>query len=347
MSHAHHHHDDEVNAYYLDQLFTIGVCGALGGVAVMLWWSNRLAMILHPKFFPWVLGGGIALLVLVAIRAVTLWISVGEEQRLAAHAHGHAHHDHDHGPCHDHGLCGHDHGHEHHVTPASQVGGVAPAPGVLGLAPTPTVATDPLLEHGHSHGGDDHGHEHGWAPWRYVVLLLPVVLFFLGLPDAAISTQAVDESGNVDASGVKATAGKDGKIYTNITFSQLETAAMSPEARNHYTGKMVQLMGVFTGNDDSRFTLTRPKISCCAADAVPLRAVILVDYSAFKDQKYQALDPARLQNRWVQVTGQVQFLNRRGTNEYLTALIVTPTPEQPVSELVQQMARPPANPYAY
>ncbi len=34
--------------------------------------------------------------------------------------------------------------------------------------------------HDHSH---DHGHDHSWAPWRYVVLFIPVMLFLLGLPN--------------------------------------------------------------------------------------------------------------------------------------------------------------------
>jgi uncharacterized repeat protein (TIGR03943 family) len=32
--------------------------------------------------------------------------------------------------------------------------------------------------HDHSHA-DDHGHEHGWSPWRYAVLLFPLMLFLL------------------------------------------------------------------------------------------------------------------------------------------------------------------------
>ena len=48
MAHDHHHHDQ--NTYYLEQLFTIAVCGALGGVAVLLWYTGKIALMLHPKF---------------------------------------------------------------------------------------------------------------------------------------------------------------------------------------------------------------------------------------------------------------------------------------------------------
>jgi hypothetical protein len=45
--------------------------------------------------------------------------------------------------------------------------------------------------HGHSHnhnhehkeGCCDHGHEHGWTPARYIPLLIPLILFLMGLPD--------------------------------------------------------------------------------------------------------------------------------------------------------------------
>src|SRR5688572_3174361 len=98
-----HGQPDERTAYYLDQLFTIGVCGALAGVTIMLWQTNLLGRMLHPKFHIWVALGGYALLAIVILRAVAVWRSVDEP---AAHEHGPAG-DHVHGP-----DCGHDH-HEH------------------------------------------------------------------------------------------------------------------------------------------------------------------------------------------------------------------------------------------
>ncbi len=49
MAHDHSHGDR--NAYYLNQLFTIAVCGALGGVAVMLWCSGKLGLMLASEVF--------------------------------------------------------------------------------------------------------------------------------------------------------------------------------------------------------------------------------------------------------------------------------------------------------
>ena len=51
--------------------------------------------------------------------------------------------------------------------------------------------------HAHSHAHmEDEGeeqHDHGWAPWRYMVLAIPIFLYFLGLPREGFSTKVVDQ----------------------------------------------------------------------------------------------------------------------------------------------------------
>lgn len=149
-----HHHDDQAS-YFAEQLSTIAICGALGVVAVMMWSQDALKLFLAPPFHLPVLLGGIVLLLLVAIRAIAVWQMVGTKTPNHDHEHDHDHdhehdHDHAHDACaHEHGACGHDHGHDH---------------------------------------AHDHGHDHNWNPWRYAVLLLPVVLFFLNLPNQGFSS---------------------------------------------------------------------------------------------------------------------------------------------------------------
>lgn len=182
MGHGHDHGDRQ--AYYLEQICTVAMAGALGGVAIMMYAQPNGLFFLAPMFKNPVLWGGIVLLGLVAIRAVTLWISVGQPQSAlaiegghthgagASHEHSHAHgaaceHDHHH----SHGDAGHDHGHSHGDACGHDHGhGAGHDHG-----------------HSHSHGGDDHGHSHGWNPWRFAVLLLPVVLFFMNLPNEGFS----------------------------------------------------------------------------------------------------------------------------------------------------------------
>src|SRR3954469_10797610 len=124
--HSHSHGDEQRSSYYLDQLFTIGVCGAIAGVTIMLWMPSSgslfskflqdvratvgnaegslapavslLDKILHQKFHIWVVLGGLFLLGIVFFRAVAVWRSVDEAP--------------DTGEPHDHGAgCGHSHGH--------------------------------------------------------------------------------------------------------------------------------------------------------------------------------------------------------------------------------------------
>src|SRR3954447_4021935 len=109
MAHVHEHRG---NAYYLDQLCTLGTCGAVGAVSVLMYVMKtptsgepvpRLSYILVPQFFIPVLAGGVALLALVLIRGVALWREAGTKDAACC--------DHDHGD--DHG-----HDHDHSWTPA-------------------------------------------------------------------------------------------------------------------------------------------------------------------------------------------------------------------------------------
>jgi hypothetical protein len=272
MAHTHDHPHDHPS-YYTEQLTTIGICGALGAVAVLLWARGLLQWILKPQFFLPVVLGGAVLLALVIVRAIAVWVSAGRQD--AAHQHDHHHHDQEH--------CDHDHEHDH------------------------------THEHSHTHiQTHDHGHEHGWAPWRYVLLLLPLVLYFLNLPNEGLSRsygRTVD-AGNVDVSDV---AGAKGK--RNVTFLELERASYRPSTREDYTGYIVTIKGQFQPSpvSNKRFTLYRDKMNCCAADAIRLNLVI---------DSPTDLDVAALAGRWVEVTVPVTFAKRPGKEEYLPVLIM-------------------------
>jgi len=84
---------------------------------------------------------------------------------------------------------------------------------------------------------------------------------------------------------------------TNIppmTFSQLESAAQSPEQRSYYEGRLVQILGRYQGTSDEFFTLTRYKINCCAADAQPIKAI-----TRLAPGVSQKLPYAQLNGKWV------------------------------------------------
>jgi hypothetical protein len=311
MAHDHHHGDR--NAFYMEQLLTIGVCAAFGGVVLLLWHSGVLKNMLAEKFHIWVFLGGASLLAMAIINSVAVWFSVGEAKAVPvdAHDHDHAHCDHDHAQ--------HDHAHEHaHAECGTQT------------APTALAMAAPVSDCGHE------GHDHGWAPWRYAVLLLPVAIYFVVPLEALSSTGggAVDVDPTAAASAMKGTSKGDD---FSITFQQLNLAAVYADNREFYENKTVKLIGQYVPIDNRHFTLRRFKISCCAADAVPLSAVIMADREA-----KQPLPSDSLQGKWVEAIGRVEFLRSAGGGGYTTTLIL-PT-DRALNDVLKEVP-PPVNPY--
>jgi hypothetical protein len=373
MAHTHDHAD---GSYFAEQLSNMVICTLLGGVTILLYSQNLLRFMLVPKFFIYVLLGGITLIALVVVRAFALWSMTGkstphthshESHNHAGHDHAHTH-DHQH---HEHGeACAHDHEHDHEH------------------------------EHAHAH---DHGHDHGWNPWRYIVLFLPVALYFLNLPNAGFTATARMNTGDMDQdvgrfventglkvvrdttkdgievvnvvvdspaaksgihakdliteiesdtakkistkglsidSAIKELRGPDGTKLSlmvlrdgedkpmkmeitraqdimKLGFKELDGVAYKPDLRKFFEGRIVQLVGQYQqGSDDRMFGLVRYKMTCCAADAVPLNLVIMLD-----PQVKESLVGFKA-NDWVQVTGRVQFRKLKDRDEYVTVLLL-------------------------
>jgi uncharacterized membrane protein YcgQ (UPF0703/DUF1980 family) len=294
-THDHHHHGDEENSYYLDQICMVTLSAAFGGICLLLhfWNTKMLKDMLAPQFHPFVLISGVTLVLLAGVRAYGLWMQVAEEK---AHGHGHAH-DHEH--CHDHDRgpgCDHDH-----------------------------VHGDAHAHHHHDHAAEDH--DHGWAPWRYVVLLVPVIFFLLGLPnkgrtvesrDAEFTKDVVAEAVGLIAPG---SLGWSQLVYAGYLardqvsgvsepwdFKNLaeavSKAAFSPDeyVRAQWKDKVISVRGQFAPSrlSDREFRLVRIRISCCANDATELGLPIV------SRESITGIAP----NTWVQVTGRVEFRKR-------------------------------------
>lgn len=306
--HVHdHHHDHDGDTYYLDQICMVGISGAFGAICLALYFTNMmttdgqtmLGRLLAPKFHLWILGSGIALVFIAAVRGLALWRQAGTLD----HVHDHAHaHDHDHGDCgHEHGACDHEHGHHHHHA-------------------------------GHTHHHHDHDaadHDHGWAPWRYVLLLVPIILFLLGLPNKGPAAKPTDiqlDMTHITAgyAGMIASAPtSEGQILTwmaamymteeapiEVGFKDLENFANTEQSRQEWRGKTVRVRGQFAPSpgSDQVFSLVRFRISCCAADAIPMNVPIVS-----RQPLSERAEPLSL-NDWVKVTGIVDF-QRVGKNE--------------------------------
>jgi hypothetical protein len=320
-----HDHTHDPRTYYVEQLCTIGICGALGGIAVMLYVTDLLWFI-APKIQIWVLLGGIALLVLVAIRAAVVWLQAGrtavEAHHHHEHQHDHAHeHEHDHENCHGHGeAC--DHGNDH----------------------------DHAHGHGHGHGGgEDHGHDHGWAPWRYVILLLPVVLYFLGLPNKDMKQARASDIADLSTGLTDVASSGKGDFLGEVDFRQLSAAPYTAHSRRDYEGKRAVLKGEFLPGSDRMFTLVRYKINCCSADRVGLPAVIMLD------RESTAKIPHGLERKWLTVEGQIQFQQRPDQPDtWVTIIVLKPDADHPLidpegknDKALIKVVKPDSNYYLY
>ncbi len=324
-THSHDHDHDGGDSYFIDQLCMVGLSGAFGVICLCLWFwrSDMLGLMLGPQFHLYVLLSGIVLTVLACARGVILWQQSRDPAFLKAHDHDdhdHAHeHKHDHAvqekDPHAHGMqslpiqpgagtCGHEHAagetcaHEHHIGHA----------------------------HAHHHGHGDHDeadHDHGWAPWRYVVILVPIILFLLGLPNKPPSIMAKDSSvltvatlpelACIGAAYDVADAMKAGSEKAKrVDFKLLESMASKPDLRAYWKNKVVEVVGQYSPDSRSNqlFMLVRFKISCCANDALQLNVPMA--------SREPITGIAR--SDWVKVTGRVEFREEGGT--YQTVLII-------------------------
>jgi hypothetical protein len=317
MAHDHHHHHGEsASNYFTEQLLTILVCGLIGYAGIEMYRTDRLGF-LATKFQLPVLIGGIVILVLVVLRSIAVWREAGEMQaHLQACAQDHVHT----------ADCDHDH------------------------------------DHGHSHGPDEeHDHEHShdmsWLFARMLILVFPVLLYFIGLPtsgfskerqlqlagnDAALGTESLkkfldgatviegpkeDKGATVrvfkTASGLKIREmtplkGGDTKLEliseagTPRKFNELNDAALNEGKRKYMEGETVILEGRFKQLADKEFSLFRMKMTCCAADTVPLKVRIIVPQALSNFSDFD----------WVTVKGQLQFLRVQGQDRFIPVIMV-------------------------
>ena len=321
MADSHDHHHDP-SAYYTEQLCTIGICGAMGVIAIAMCVSGLANNVLKEGILQYsLLGGGVALLALVFVRAVALWVTAGKVAPAC---------DHDH----DDDCCGHEH--EGAITTATQ--------GLPLVTESATEQHHHNHHHDHSHGNHDHSHDHSWAPIRYIVLLVPVLLYFFVPLDALTASSGYE--GPIDpawAKEVQATGD-----LGELAFRELDGAANIESRRKQYDGKIARLVGQFVPSPTThQISLVRMKIRCCAADAVALPFPILLNDSLAKDLPAEQRVPnaEALNRKWVQVTCQILFRpHPERPNEWITLLVVRPTKDMPIGELIKQTP-PDPNPY--
>jgi hypothetical protein len=138
--------------YFTEQLLTILVCAGVGFVGVQMYRNEMLQYILAPQFHLPVLIGSVGVLVLVVLRAAAVWKEAGELQPVGDMS------------------CNVNHVH----TAACN----HPLPGMPGAAADENVADT-----------DDHTHDMSWVFARMLILVFPVALFMMGIPNGGFSIE--------------------------------------------------------------------------------------------------------------------------------------------------------------
>jgi hypothetical protein len=101
------------------------------------------------------------------------------------------------------------------------------------------------------------------------------------------------------------------------------------------------MTGRYVPISDTSFTLVRYRYTCCGADAIPLKALMMVDPSST-----QKLPTKDLIGKWVTVTGRVRFLPRPTGGE-APALILEPKGNEPLVGTIIEILETDPNPYEY
>jgi len=178
-----------------------------------------------------------------------------------------------------------------------------------------------------------------------VVLLIPVMLFCLGLPGkmpdvhagevdlrqevytpvrllACATHTLVPGTGSLELASAWAATGTatvglaPAGPAVPVDFKTLHSIALNPDQQSKWAGKTVEVVGQFAPHPNADvkriFTLARYRIQCCGADAIQLDIPIISreDITGFK------------RNSWVQVTGRIEFRERPGQAGKATYLMV-------------------------
>lgn len=174
-----------------------------------------------------------------------------------------------------------------------------------------------------SRSDEPDGEEHGHGPWVAWLLVLPVLAVFLVAPPALGSYTAARTTATVaepaDSEFDPLPAGDP------VTVSLTDYAVRTIWDRGHsLIGRQLRLVGFVTPRRAGGFFVTRIAITCCAADARPVRITVQGAPGTF---------PA---DTWVAVTGTYGGLDpAAGPNEQVP--VIRAASVEPV--------RPPAEPY--
>ncbi|CAL9599900.1 hypothetical protein SUDANB95_05370 [Actinosynnema sp. ALI-1.44] len=178
---------------------------------------------------------------------------------------------------------------------------------VVSIARDLRAGRDGAEHEGHGHEGHEHGSSR--SPW---MLLLPVLAVFLISPPA-LGADTVNRSDRNAAQESKASNGfaplpSDEVVPLTIGEFVTRTAWDDSGSLNDRT---VRLTG-FVVRKESNVYLARLTISCCAADAAPVKTLMVgQDFSGLPD------------DQWIEATGRVVPGSATKDNAYVPTLTVS------------------------
>lgn len=192
------------------------------------------------------------------------------------------------------------------------IGGVLLA--IMVLLRLPSLFGGSSHHHHHDHDGHDHGHDHlhddhTHTPslWRLIVIAIPLMILFMGVPREGFSASGL--TNKLSAEDIKSIAAVGNTMMPKgfepkgdprpADWKVLVAAAEDPLARERWEAQAVQIAGQAVADPRyvDRYRLMRVKITCCAADAVPLNITVLGNW-----------DPSWKSGEWVEVIGAVHFV---------------------------------------
>jgi DUF1980 C-terminal domain len=142
--------------------------------------------------------------------------------------------------------------------------------------------------------------------------MLPIALYFLNLPNSTFSAATyagILSDAQLDV-GTSTVASKEGLV---LGFKELANAVYDEGTMKAMEGKTGRLKGMYSPlGSDRQFTLFRVRMTCCAADAMPVGVVIVSDENITRIQPKQ----------WVEVEGQIRFLKPPGKKNFVPVLHV-------------------------
>jgi uncharacterized repeat protein (TIGR03943 family) len=159
----------------------------------------------------------------------------------------------------------------------------------------------------------EHGHQHGEGRWVWL-LTLPVLAIFLVAPPALGADSVLRSSGRIAPGvvqrGVSAFAPLPRGAVVPVTMGDLITRSVWDSAHS-LTGRTVALTG-FVVHQDGTDYVARLVITCCAADATPMKI-------ALTGGQARALPD----DQWITVEGTVVPGSATEADEYTPTLTVT------------------------